>query len=109
MAVYWIPFERLNPTAKVVIAGLTPGYGQMEEAFVAARDAVRAGLSTAEALAHIDRCASFAGNMRTNMVRMFDEIGLSAALGIASSAELFADQDYLVHTTSGGFWRLSQQ
>ena len=98
--VYWIPFERLNPTAKVVIVGLTPGYSQMETAFTAARDALRAGSSTAETLAYIDRSASFAGAMRTNMVKMLDTIGLADALGINSTFELFGSRDELVHTTS---------
>jgi hypothetical protein len=100
LTVYWIPFERLNPTASVVIAGLTPGYGQMLAAFTAARDAVREGLDTEEILAQVARAASFAGAMRTNMVWMLDAIGLANALEINSTAELFGDHDDLVHATS---------
>ena len=100
LSVYWIPFERLNPHARVVLVGLTPGYGQMEKAFTAARDAIRDGRSTAEALACIYERASFAGTMRVNMVRMLDAIGVADALGISSSAELFDRYGELVHTTS---------
>lgn len=98
--VYWIPFERLNADARLVIVGLTPGIGQMEEAFTAARDALLRGMSTEAALDHIDRVASFAGAMRTNMVTMLDSIGLPDALGISSTRELFGSRDSLVHTTS---------
>jgi hypothetical protein len=40
VSVYWVPFERLNATARVAIVGLTPGHAQMEIAFSAARDAL---------------------------------------------------------------------
>lgn len=100
LAVYWIPFERLNPGAAVVLLGLTPGYGQMREAFVAARDALREGKAVGEILSDVDRRASFAGTMRTNMIRMLDSIGLAEALGIASTADLFGADEGLVHTTS---------
>ena len=100
ISVYWIPFERLNGQARVVLCGLTPGYGQMLEAFAAARDALAAGLELDETLAHVDRTGSFAGAMRNNMVRMLDELGMAAALDIASTAALFAEADHYVHTTS---------
>lgn len=100
LSVYWIPFEWLNPIARVFIAGLTPGYGQMERAFTAARDGLRLGLSTPKVLAQVGQSAAFAGSMRTNMIRMLDSVGLAHALGIGSSAELFAEHRDLVHATS---------
>jgi hypothetical protein len=101
LRVYWIPFERLNPAARIAIIGLTPGWYQMQQAFTAARDAFRAGM-TDELLVldHIERQAGFAGSMRTNMVNMLDAIGLPAALGMESSAELFQEHLDLVHGTS---------
>ena len=100
MSVYWVPFERLNARARVVICGLTPGYGQMLEAFTAAREALAAGSGLDETLVQVDRRASFAGTMRSNMVRMLDELGMPVVLGIPSTASLFAEADELVHTTS---------
>ncbi len=100
LSVYWIPLERLNPNAAVILLGLTPGYGQMREAFAAAGDALRDGATTTEILCAVKRRASFAGAMRTNMIRMLDAIGLAQALNIASTAELFASAEALVHTTS---------
>lgn len=100
LSVFWIPFERLNRHARVVICGLTPGYGQMLEAFTAARDALAAGMDLAPTMNHIGRSASFAGTMRINLVRMLDHLGLAKALDIASAGTLFEDADELVHTTS---------
>lgn len=100
LSVYWIPFERLNAKARVVICGLTPGYGQMLQAFTAAREALAAGYGLEATLAHVDRRGSFAGTMRRNLVNMLDELGMAAALGIPSTTALFAEADELVHTTS---------
>jgi hypothetical protein len=100
LTVYWIPFARLNPTAAVILLGLTPGYGQMLEAFAAARDGLREGKAAGEILSAVDRRASFAGTMRANMTRMLDVIGLARSLGIASTADLFGERESLVHTTS---------
>jgi hypothetical protein len=48
----------------------------------------------------IERKASFAGSMRTNLVNMFNELLLPQFLGIRSTASLFAEHHDLVHTTS---------
>ena len=36
--IYYAPFEYINPNAKVVIAGITPGLYQMRQSFEAIRD-----------------------------------------------------------------------
>jgi hypothetical protein len=101
LQVYWIPFERLNRGARIAIIGLTPGWHQMQQAFTAARDAFRAGVTDELlVLERIDRQAGFAGSMRTNMVKMLDAIGLAAALGVQTSADLFQQRDVLIHGTS---------
>ena len=101
LQVYWIPFERLNPAARIAIIGLTPGWHQMQLAFTAARDAFHAGMADELlALEYIGRQAGFAGSLRTNMIKMLDAIGLPAALGVQTSAELFQQRDDLIHGTS---------
>ncbi len=101
LQMYWIPFERLNQAARIAIVGLTPGWHQMQQAFTAARDAFQDGITDdRQILERIDRQAGFAGSMRTNMVKMLDEIGLPAALNVSSSAELFEERDDLIHGTS---------
>ena len=101
LQVYWIPFERLNPAARIAIVGLTPGWHQMQLAFTAARDALHAGMTDELlALEYIGRQAGFAGSLRANMIKMLDAIGLPAALGVQTSAELFQQRDDLIHGTS---------
>ena len=101
LEIYWIPFERMNHSARVAIIGLTPGWHQMQEAFTAARDAFRAGLEDDMAiLERINRQAGFAGSMRTNMVKMLDAIGLPDVLEVPASADLFEERDDLIHGTS---------
>jgi len=101
LQVYWIPFERLNRAARIAIIGLTPGWYQMQKAFTAARDAFRGGMTDELlVLEYIGRQAGFAGSMRANMVNMLDVVGLPAALGVQTSAELFQQRDDLIHGTS---------
>ncbi|MFY9945206.1 MAG: hypothetical protein WAL07_04055, partial [Exiguobacterium chiriqhucha] len=38
LTIYYAPFEYINPNAKVVIAGITPGLYQMRQSFEAIRD-----------------------------------------------------------------------
>jgi hypothetical protein len=100
LAVYWIPFERLNTTARVILLGLTPGFQQMAAAYAAARDALHAGESQAEMFAHVSRRAAFVGAMRTNLVAMLDAVGLADALDLGSTIEFFDARADLVHMTS---------
>ena len=100
LEVYYTPFELVNTDARVVLVGITPGRHQM---FLAVREvaaALRAGASAVEALQRANGVASFAGGMRSNLVRMLDGIGLADALGIASAASLFDEHQHLAATTS---------
>ena len=100
LAMYYIPFERLNPDAKVVLIGITPGITQMQVAYETARDGLRAGLSHGAVIQRVDEEASFAGSMRTNLNRMLDDLGLPALLGIESTEQLFRERSDLMHSTS---------
>ena len=96
--VFYAPFHYSNPRAKLV--GLTPGFTQMANAFRAAKEAQRAGLSGTELFAHINRAASFSGPIRQNLVQMLDQIGLHTRLGIRTCSDLFAGAHAMVHFTS---------
>ena len=98
--VYYTPFHHAEKNARVALIGLTPGFTQMEEAFRAAKSGQRAGLSGADLFAHIDATGSFSGPMRSNLIRMLDEIGLNERLGIASCRDLFAGRTGMAHFTS---------
>jgi hypothetical protein len=100
LEMYFTPFDWVNPNARVLIVGLTPGLSQMYLAVTAAAASLKAGHTLDEALVHADETASFAGSMRTRLIAGLDGIGLHAALGIRNSAELFGARSDLVSTTS---------
>ncbi|AWH45374.1 hypothetical protein [Stenotrophomonas sp. ZAC14A_NAIMI4_1] len=97
---YYAPFEHVNTDARVVLVGITPGLFQAQKALEQLRIGLRSGLSDAEALRTAKEVASFSGPMRTALVQMLDCVGLHAALGLGSCAELFTGASDQVHYTS---------
>lgn len=81
-------FGYVNPSAKVVIVGITPGNSQLENS--------RDGLSPRE----IKRINAFGGNMRGNLIRMLDYVGVNNLLGIDSCSTLWEGDFDLVEMTS---------
>ena len=81
-------FNYINPTAEVVIVGITPGNSQL--------DGSREGLSPRE----IKRKYAFAGKMRPNLIKMLDFIGVNRLLGIESCSTLWEDDFDKVDMTS---------
>lgn len=100
LEMYYAPFEAVNPSASVVLLGITPGWTQMEIAYRAARRDLDLESTWGEICARAKQSASFAGTMRTNLVRMLDDLGVAGLLGILSASDLFASAARLVHTTS---------
>jgi hypothetical protein len=100
LEVYYAPFDYINKNATVVIVGITPGWTQMERAFATAITALYDGESYDEASRRAKSGASFAGSMRTNLVKMLDELGLHHKLNIGSTTELFDLDNDLLHATS---------
>ena len=80
--------DYVNPKAKVVIVGITPGESQME--------ASRCGKSKKD----IKRENAFAGNMRPKLVEMLDAIGVNKFLCIESCASLWSEDFDKVQMTS---------
>ena len=74
-------FNYINPEAKVVIVGITPGNSQIE--------GTREGMTPRK----IKQTYAFAGNMRPNLIRMLDYIGVNKLLGIDSCKTLW-EQDF---------------
>lgn len=93
LSIYYVPFERVNPKAKVFLVGLTPGRRQMWGASMAAAQALREGLSIPEVLNAASRSGSFAGSMRKNLVSMLDQIGVADWLGLASTALIWTTSE----------------
>lgn len=59
-------FNYVNPKAKVIIVGITPGNSQL--------DGIRDGMSERE----IKRKYAFTGKMRPHLVNMLDYIGINS-------------------------------
>lgn len=101
LAVYYAPFEDLNPAARVALVGISPGPTQMGNAIARARHALLAGCSPAEAVRLAKQTAAFSGEpLRTNLVNQLNDWGVHAWLGLNSAAELFSAAQPLVQTTS---------
>lgn len=101
LAIYYAPFDYLNPRAKIILVGITPGFRQMEIAMRAARDSVWGGEADYAAIcARVKYLASFAGPIRHFLLTMLDGIGLPAALGIPTSAALYAERADLLQTSA---------
>ena len=81
-------FDYVNPKAKVVIVGITPGNSQLK--------GDREGLDLRE----IKRKNAFAGSMRPNLVKMLDYIGVNRLLDIESCSSLWEEDFDKVDMTS---------
>lgn len=101
LEMYYAPHnEYLNPAAKVIIIGLTPGFTQMSAAIQEAIRRLKAGLSDEEVCKGAKEAARFAGTMRNTLIHMLDALGLQQYLGLASCDKLFQKQQTNLHTTS---------
>jgi hypothetical protein len=100
LGLYFTPFDWVNVDAVVTLVGLTPGRRQAHLALTEVVSALREGRSVDEALRRADSAASFAGSMRTNLVKMLDAIGLVRALSLRSTESLVAGDARLVTSAS---------
>ncbi|MGN6673746.1 MAG: uracil-DNA glycosylase family protein [Thermomicrobiales bacterium] len=100
LAVYYAPFDYVNPAAKVVLVGIAPGFRQMEIALRGARDLLWAGAELTDVAEQVKYLASFAGPIRRFLVQMLDGIGLARALAITTCADLYGARHDLLHTTA---------
>lgn len=101
LEMYYAPHnEYVNPSAQVVIVGLTPGWAQMRIAIQEARMGLEEGLSDEDVCRRAKEAARFAGTMRTELIRMLDALELHRHLNIFSSEALFHVDQKLLHSTS---------
>lgn len=98
LTIYYAPFEYINPNAKVVIAGITPGLYQMRQSFEAIRDLADA--PDEEALRAVKQRGSFSGPIRKNLVTMLDDLELHHHLGLPTTLDLFGEANHLVQNTA---------
>ena len=97
----YAPFDHINRAARIIIVGMTPGAHQAQQALLAARSALLQGKSQEEAARIAKTHASFSGEpMRTNLVRMMDQVGIAGFLGVSTTRTLWEEISKLVHFTS---------
>jgi hypothetical protein len=93
LSVRYCPFDIVNPKAKVIIIGITPGLKQMFLSCQEAQKALNEGETGERVLLRAKAVGGFAGTMRTNLITMLDGIGLHSKLGIGSTRSLFGGVD----------------
>lgn len=98
--VAYAPFDFVNPHARIVIVGLTPGRQQMRNGLQEVQRLLHEGVSLEETARAAKVFASFSGPMRTNLVQMLDSIGVSNFLGLNTAASLWNGDARFVHFTS---------
>ncbi len=98
----YAPFEYLNPHARLVLVGITPGRTQMVNALRAARDQLQQGVDARAAMQAAQATGAFSGAMRANLVALLDAIGINDWLHIRTCDELFGGGPaaHLVQTAS---------
>ena len=64
--IYYAPFDYVNPKAKIMIVGITPGLHHMLQIF----EVIHQGKSLQE----VNDQSSFKGSMRTSLVKYLDEL-----------------------------------
>lgn len=77
VAVYFAPFDCVNPQARIVLVGITPGPTQMAMSLHAARDALAQGASALEAARIARQIGAFSGEpLRGNLPRQLEHWGV---------------------------------
>ena len=99
LSVHYIPFDYVNPAARVVLVGISPGFAQWKNAVREVRRQLAAGAPRQEVLRAARYTGAFSGAIRPNLVALLDHVGLQRWLGIASCASLFGADAALMHVT----------
>ncbi|MDB3886278.1 hypothetical protein N9331_00575 [Candidatus Pelagibacter sp.] len=90
--IYYAPFDYINPKAKIMIVGITPGLQQMLQSY----EVIHQGKSLKE----VKDLSSFKGSMRTGLIKYLDELQINDILKIKSCESLFNKDSNYLHTTS---------
>jgi hypothetical protein len=98
--VFYAPFEYVNPHARIVLVGITPGRTQMLNALRECRRQLDAGADDQSALKAAKLTGAFSGAMRPNLVALLDAVGLNRWLGLRSCSDLFSRSAELAQTAS---------
>lgn len=97
----YIPFEYVNPKAKLALVGISPGPNQLELAYETAQAMIKAGKTRQQTLVEIKKHGAFGGDrMRPNLVKMLNYFGFDRILGVSDINSLWGSQAHLLHSTS---------
>lgn len=96
----YIPFESVNPAARVVVVGISPGFAQWKNAMREAQRQLAAGAAREHILHAARLTGAFSGAIRPNFVALLDAIGVQRWLGITSCASLFGADAGLVQVSA---------
>jgi hypothetical protein len=98
LQVYYAPFGLQRPrVVPIMMVGLTPGFAQARLAYASWQQA-DGDRERYETL--LNRNVVFAGPTRLNLIRYLDDIGVAAALHLATTAELFSTRQELMASYS---------
>ena len=100
ISIYYAPFDYVNPHAKVVLCGITPGLQQAELALNAAKQQILACSHIEISKQKAKETASFGGPMRSNLIALLDHVGVNEYLELDSCERLFSTHKHFVHYTS---------
>jgi hypothetical protein len=99
LSIHYVPFDYVNPAARLVLVGITPGFTQWKNAMREAQRQLIADISPSQVdLAAVKRTGALSGTLRPNLIALLDHIGLNHWLGLASCDALFGNASHLVHT-----------
>lgn len=100
LSIHYIPFDYVNPDAKLVLVGITPGFTQLRNALHEAQKHLRSGADNTTTLIATKKTGAFSGAMRPNLVAMLDHLKVNEWLGIQTCDSLFGKDAHMVQTTS---------
>jgi hypothetical protein len=90
--IYYAPFDYINPKAKIMIVGITPGLQQMLQSYEV--------INQEKSIKEVKDLSSFKGSMRTGLIKYLDELEVNKKLKIKSCESLFNKDSKYLHTTS---------
>ncbi|GAC1416066.1 MAG: hypothetical protein NVSMB64_26280 [Candidatus Velthaea sp.] len=100
--VYFAPIGAVpDANNQVIVVGLTPGFTQVQLAARLYADTDSTIREDQDAYSRLLKSkVAFGGSMRTNLCKMFDDLGLHQILGVAQSERLFAPESPYIAATS---------
>ena len=74
--IYYAPFDYINLDASIIIVGITPGWTQMEKSFKTIINELTKNNDFSLALKKVKSECSYAGSIRSNLIKMLDDLEL---------------------------------